>query len=93
MAATWLRGVPRTLCHGPVSTHGHPALGSCADIVSVRLLFDCGKETVVLYVGYENSAQKVYHRVGFAGLCGDEKVDGVEDALELGFVGSSRGHW
>ena len=60
---------------------------------SDRLLFDCGKESVVLYVGYENSAQKVYHRVGFAGLCGDAKVDGVEDSLELGFVGSSRGHW
>lgn len=48
---------------------------------------------MVLYVGHENSAQKVYHRVGFAGLCGDEKVDGVEDSLELGFIGSDRGHW
>ena len=56
-------------------------------------LLSCGKERVVLYVGHENSAQKVYHRVGFVGLCGDEKVEGVEDALELGFVGSSRGHW
>ncbi|EKM61670.1 uncharacterized protein PHACADRAFT_248416 [Phanerochaete carnosa HHB-10118-sp] len=61
--------------------------------VTAQLLFDCGKESVVLYVGHENSAQKVYHRVGFAGLCGDEKVDGVEDSLELGFVGSARGHW
>ena len=33
-----------------------------------RLLFDFGKESVVLYVGHENSAQRVYDRVGFAGL-------------------------
>lgn len=58
-----------------------------------RLLFDVGVDKVVLYVGYENSAQKVYHRVGFVGLCGTEKVDGVEDSLELGFVGTRRGHW
>lgn len=60
---------------------------------ALRLLFDYGKEKVVLYVGHENSAQKVYHRVGFAGLCGEEKVEGVEDSLELGFVGTTRGHW
>ncbi|KIP11092.1 hypothetical protein PHLGIDRAFT_155592 [Phlebiopsis gigantea 11061_1 CR5-6] len=68
----------------------------CAELLVRRVtshLLDGGKETVVLYVGHENSAQKVYHRVGFAGLCGDEKVDGVEDSLELGFVGSTRGHW
>ena len=47
-----------------------------------RLLFDCGKDSVVLYVGHENSAQRVYDRVGFAGLCGKDKPDGVEDSVE-----------
>lgn len=58
-----------------------------------RLLFDCGKDSVVLYVGHENSAQRVYDRVGFAGLCGKDKPDGVEDSVELGFIGTERGHW
>lgn len=62
-------------------------------MVSDRLLFDVGVDKVVLYVGYENNAQKVYHRVGFVGLCGSEKVEGVEDSIELGFVGTRRGHW
>ncbi|CCM03757.1 uncharacterized protein FIBRA_05903 [Fibroporia radiculosa] len=61
--------------------------------VTARLLFDCGKDCVVLYVGHENSAQRVYDRVGFAGLCGKDKPEGVEDSLELGFVGATRGHW
>ncbi|KAG8219582.1 hypothetical protein J3R82DRAFT_533 [Butyriboletus roseoflavus] len=60
-----------------------------------RQLLDCGKESVVLYVGRENNARSVYHRVGFVGLSGkpDERPEGVEDALELGFVGTNRGHW
>jgi hypothetical protein len=58
------------------------------------LLFDCGKRNVTLYVGHNNSAQRVYDRVGFVGLCGKEKVNGVEDSLELGLVtGAPRGHW
>lgn len=60
---------------------------------SPRLLFRFKKDSVVLYVGHENSAQRVYDRVGFAGLCGKPKPDGVEDSLELGFVGADRGHW
>jgi hypothetical protein len=57
-------------------------------------LFDCGKRNVTLYVGHNNSAQRVYDRVGFVGLCGKEKVTGVEDSLELGLVtGAPRGHW
>jgi hypothetical protein len=48
---------------------------------------------VVLYVGHDNSAQKVYHRIGFAGLCGEPRVDGVQDSLELGFKGTDRGQW
>ncbi|KAG6380948.1 hypothetical protein JVT61DRAFT_5341 [Boletus reticuloceps] len=60
-----------------------------------RRLLDSGKESVVLYVGHENSARRVYHRVGFVGLSGkpDERAEGVEDALELGFIGTNRGHW
>ena len=65
----------------------------CRPSVLRRLLFDVGVDTVVLYVGYENNAQKVYHRVGFVGLCGSERVEGVEDALELGFARTARGHW
>ncbi|KAI0294932.1 hypothetical protein BC826DRAFT_1091494 [Russula brevipes] len=62
--------------------------------VTRRLLVDCGKRTVTLYVGHNNSAQRVYDRVGFVGLCGKEKVTGVEDSIELGLVtGAPRGHW
>ncbi|KAI0003751.1 hypothetical protein BJV74DRAFT_811524 [Russula compacta] len=62
--------------------------------VTRRLLVDCGKRTVTLYVGHNNSAQRVYDRVGFVGLCGKKKVNGVEDSLELGLVtGAPRGHW
>ncbi|TFY82137.1 hypothetical protein EWM64_g1867 [Hericium alpestre] len=59
-----------------------------------RRLLECGKRSVTLYVGHSNSAQRVYDRVGFVGLCGKAKPEGVEDALELGFVtGAPRGHW
>lgn len=59
-----------------------------------RLLMDYGKKLVSLYVGHANSAQRVYDRCGFVGLCSNPKVDGVEDSLEIGFsTGSPRGHW
>ncbi|KAI0275139.1 hypothetical protein BC834DRAFT_1037703 [Gloeopeniophorella convolvens] len=62
--------------------------------VTKRLLVDCGKRSVTLYVGYNNSAQRVYDRVGFVGLCGKDKPNGVEDSVELGLVtGAPRGHW
>ncbi|KAI0308275.1 hypothetical protein B0F90DRAFT_1807500 [Multifurca ochricompacta] len=62
--------------------------------VTKRLLIDCGKRSVTLYVGHSNNAQRVYDRVGFVGLCGKEKINGVEDSLELGLVtGFPRGHW
>ncbi|KAH9964259.1 hypothetical protein BC827DRAFT_63174 [Russula dissimulans] len=61
--------------------------------VTRRLLVDCGKRSVTLYVGHDNCAQRVYDRVGYVGLCG-KKVNGVEDSLELGLVtGAPRGHW
>ncbi|KAJ7675336.1 hypothetical protein B0H17DRAFT_133184 [Mycena rosella] len=49
-------------------------------------LFECGKHGVVLYVGCENNAKRVYERVGF--LSEDSDV-----CLELGFVGTNVGHW
>ena len=58
-----------------------------------RLLFDTKRDAVTLYVSHGNSAQRVYDRVGFVGLCGKGKAEGVEDAIELGFVGTTRGHW
>ena len=58
-----------------------------------RLLFDTKRDVVMLYVSHGNSAQRVYDRVGFVGLCSKEQPEGVEDAVELGFVGAARGHW
>ncbi|KAJ7293057.1 hypothetical protein C8J57DRAFT_15008 [Mycena rebaudengoi] len=52
-----------------------------------RLLFKCGKHGVVLYVGCDNGAQRIYGRVGFL-----RELD-VEICSELGFVGLDRGHW
>lgn len=58
-----------------------------------RLLFDMKRDAVTLYVSHGNSAQRVYDRVGFVGLCGKEQPGDVEDSIELGFVGTARGHW
>ncbi|EIW87018.1 hypothetical protein CONPUDRAFT_116004 [Coniophora puteana RWD-64-598 SS2] len=43
------------------------------------------KERVVLYVGNNNPAAKVYGRVGFKGLGGSTPVEGVEPWSEIGF--------
>ncbi|QRW09241.1 GNAT family acetyltransferase [Ceratobasidium sp. AG-Ba] len=61
--------------------------------VAQQLLYCYGKESVVLYVSHENPAEKVYHRVGFTGLCGTPRPVVVEDWLEIGFKGTIRGHW
>ncbi|KAF9650542.1 hypothetical protein BDM02DRAFT_3092896 [Thelephora ganbajun] len=61
--------------------------------VTRGLLFDANRDAVTLYVSHGNSAQRVYDRVGFVGLCGKERPAGVEDAIEFGFVGTARGHW
>lgn len=58
-----------------------------------RLLFDVKRDAVTLYVGHGNSAQRVYDRVGFVGLCGKERPADVEDSIELGFAGTARGIW
>ncbi|EJD54426.1 hypothetical protein AURDEDRAFT_110076 [Auricularia subglabra TFB-10046 SS5] len=61
--------------------------------VTHELLEQHDRQMVVLYVGHTNSAARVYDRVGFVGLSGKPKVDGVEDWLELGFANTDRGHW
>ncbi|KAG9083848.1 hypothetical protein FRC06_004344 [Ceratobasidium sp. 370] len=49
---------------------------------------------VVLYVGHDNSAARVYHRVGYQGLAeGAPRPREVENWLEIGFQGTDRGHW
>jgi hypothetical protein len=53
---------------------------------------------VVLYVGYDNPARKVYRRVGFAGPGGEPLDDESANQghwLELGFDSerAELGHW
>ncbi|KAF9270705.1 hypothetical protein L218DRAFT_914980 [Marasmius fiardii PR-910] len=55
-------------------------------------LKDGGKTAVVLYVGVQNSARKIYDRIGFMGLYQQPDVI-YEEALELGFVGTEKGYW
>ena len=51
-------------------------------------------DSVALYVAHDNiAAAKVYDRVGFAGLLGKARPSGVEDVLELGFIGATKGYW
>ena len=45
-----------------------------------RLLQDKGREAVVLFVGCENPAARVYRRVGFRGL--DTIIDGTVDNVD-----------
>ena len=83
----------RSQCNQAVC-HPLPSSGDFDIKPTHSLLVDCGKRNVTLYVGHSNSAQRVYDRVGFVGLCGKEKVNGVEDSLELGLVtGAPRGQW
>ena len=58
-----------------------------------EMLYRLGKQRVVLYVGNGNTAAKVYDRVGFLGLHGEDGTEDVEEWLELGFKGACRGHW
>jgi len=51
------------------------------------------KSSIVLYVGHALDAVRVYDRVGFTGLCGNSRADGVEDWLEIGFEETEVGHW
>ncbi|KAH0588675.1 hypothetical protein J132_02187 [Termitomyces sp. J132] len=54
------------------------------------------KESVVLYVGNNNKAARVYDHVGFVGLTEDsQKVQGIDPWLELGFDREkvNLGHW
>ncbi|KAJ7072864.1 hypothetical protein C8F01DRAFT_1105519 [Mycena amicta] len=54
------------------------------------------KQHVALYVGHDNSARFVYHKVGFRGLANDSaSFEGVESWIELGLDQSKVeiGHW
>ena len=62
------------------------------------LLQDKGRETVVLFVGCDNRAARVYRRVGFQGLetlANGSAVDNVNRWLEVGFDHKkvTLGHW
>lgn len=60
----------------------------------LSLLIAARKESVVLYVAHDNpAANKVYHRVGFAGL--DPKGPVADSWLEIGFDKNAvaLGHW
>lgn len=39
----------------------------------------------MLYVSHENPAEKVYHRVGYVGLCGASRPLAADDWVEIGF--------
>ncbi|KAJ7170152.1 acyl-CoA N-acyltransferase [Mycena filopes] len=51
----------------------------------VQRLLECGKDSVVLYVGCKNTAQHLYRRVGF-------QIQS-DVFLETGFLGANAGHW
>lgn len=61
------------------------------------LLQDKGREAVVLFVGCENRAARVYRRVGFQGLDTIVNcfIDNVDRWLEVGFERKkvTLGHW
>ncbi|KIO17348.1 hypothetical protein M407DRAFT_85086 [Tulasnella calospora MUT 4182] len=62
--------------------------------VSHTLLTEGKKSSVVLFVAHDNlAAEKVYDRVGFQGLCGKPRPEGVSDWVEIGFENTEIGHW
>ncbi|KAG8980544.1 hypothetical protein FRB90_007651 [Tulasnella sp. 427] len=62
--------------------------------VSHALLNEGKKSAVVLFVAHDNlAAEKVYDRVGFQGLCGKPRPEGVSDWVEIGFEKTELGHW
>ncbi|KIM32322.1 hypothetical protein M408DRAFT_63256 [Serendipita vermifera MAFF 305830] len=55
-----------------------------------------GMESVVLFVGHTLAAARVYHRVGFVGVGPAKSSSYTPDAenwLEIGFHGTTLGHW
>ncbi|KAF8580146.1 hypothetical protein K439DRAFT_1637278 [Ramaria rubella] len=59
-----------------------------------NLLLTQRKQWVVLYVAHNNpAAAKVYDKVGFTGLCGKLRVEGVDDWIEIGCRNAQIGHW
>ncbi|CAE6419359.1 unnamed protein product [Rhizoctonia solani] len=66
---------------------------SLQSILYTGLLYNESKDAVVLYVSHGNPAEKIYHRIGYTGLCGAPRPAIVEDWLEVGFQNTIRGHW
>jgi len=62
--------------------------------VCQQLLYEQKRNSVVLFVAHDNvAAEKVYDRVGFQGLCGKPRPEGVNDWIEIGFEDTELGHW
>lgn len=62
--------------------------------VCQQMLYELGKTSVVLFVAHDNkAAEKVYDRVGFQGLWGKPRPEGVNDWVEIGFEDTELGHW
>jgi predicted GNAT family acetyltransferase len=62
--------------------------------LSISALLKERKDSVVLFVAHDNlAAAKVYDRVGFQGLCGKPRAEGVDPWLEVGFQDTNLGHW
>lgn len=82
-----------TKVYTPAAFRGRKLAPRLVQRVTQHLLYDCFKESVVLYVSHENPAEKVYHRIGYVGLCGAPRPVVVEDWIEIGFQDTIRGHW
>ncbi|KAG9010300.1 hypothetical protein FRB94_010650 [Tulasnella sp. JGI-2019a] len=81
-----------------VYTNPHFRGQKCAEklvrYVCQVLLGEMGKREVVLFVAHDNkAAEKVYDRVGFQGLWGKPRPEGVNDWVEIGFEEAEVGHW
>lgn len=81
-----------------VFTNPHHRGRKCAEklvrYVCQQQLYELNKQLVVLFVAHDNkAAEKVYDRVGFQGLWGKARPEGVNDWVEIGFEDTELGHW
>ncbi|KAL0576707.1 hypothetical protein V5O48_005274 [Marasmius crinis-equi] len=81
-----------TMVYTPPKFRNHGSAERLVHYATTRTLTAGKKSAVVLYVGVHNSARKMYDRIGFTGLYQKPGVD-LEEALELGFIGTEKGHW
>lgn len=97
METAWMCRTSYQICLPTVSSTVWPYIeGVDRTGICISSLLE-SKESVVLYVAHNNpAAAKVYHRVGFVGLCDEERsTDSVDNWLELGFDRGlvDLGHW